>query len=168
MISPEEVLTFPSPNTIEATPEKLDDDSKPCNTDNVNNSNQPLPPEVVAACSSPNIIESTPEKLEDYPKSSSIYGTTEAEQNNTDKEESQDVKFLFVNKFRLSNDKERTMCIKQQKNSWLQLNDSKKDFHSVEKSSVVGPLSTLKRDREENTGNKRAKRKISDYFPPKN
>lgn len=122
---------------------------------------------MVAACSSPNIIESTPEKLEDDSKSSSVYGTTEDEQNIIDKEESQDVKFLFVNKFRLKNDEERTMCIKQQKNSWLQLNNSKKDFHSVEKSSVVGPLSTLKRDREENTGNKRTKRKISDYFPSK-
>lgn len=119
-----------------------------------------------SCCSSPNIIESTPEKLEYNLKTGSDdpIDTTD----NADKLESQEVKFLHVNQFRLSNDNERTMCIKQQKNSWLQLNDFKKDFQSViEKPSATGPLSTLKRDRDEHNEEKRVKRKISDYFSPK-
>lgn len=115
--------------------------------------------------SSPDVIESTPEKLEDNSKTCNVdlNGT-----GNIDKMDSQNVKFLPVNQFRLKNDNERTMCIKQQKNSWLQLNDSKKDFESVmEKSSTAGSLSILKRDREERDGEKRVKRKISDYFSPK-
>lgn len=115
--------------------------------------------------SSPDVIESTPEKLEDNSKTSNVdlNGT-----DNIEKQDCQNVKFLPVNQFRLKNDNERTMCIKQQKNSWLQLNDSKKDFQSVmEKSSVAGSLSILKRDREERDGGKRVKRKISDYFSPK-
>lgn len=116
--------------------------------------------------SSLNIIESTPEKLVDESKSSSVDCVASAD--NVVKNESSDVRFLPVNQFRLRNDKERTMCIKQQKNSWLQLNDSKKDFQAViEKPLVTGPLSTLKRDRQEQEGEKRAKRKISDYFSPK-
>lgn len=117
-------------------------------------------------CSNPTIIESTPEKLDTESKSSSIDCVDTAD--NVDKNESSDVRFLPVNQFRLRNDEERTMCIKQQKNSWLQLNDSKKDFQAViVKPSVTGPLSTLKRDRKEQDEEKRVKRKISDYFSPK-
>lgn len=124
-------------------------------------------PEVAQSRSSPTIIESTPEKLEDDSKSSSVDCIDTID--NEDKQEFQEVKFLPVNQFRLRNDEERTMCIKQQKNSWLQLNDSKKDFQSaIEKSSVAGPLSTLKRDREEHNNEKKVKRKIYDYFSPKN
>jgi len=88
---------------------------------------------------------------------------------NVDKQESQEVKFLHVNQFRLRNDEDRTLCIKQQKNSWLQLNDSKRDFQSViGKSSLTGPLSALKRDKEGDDGDQKSvKRKISDYFLPK-
>lgn len=115
-------------------------------------------------CSSPNIIESTPEKLDIESKSSSV----DCVDDNVDNNQSPDVRFLPVNQFRLRNNEERTMCIKQQKNSWLQLNDSKKDFQAViEKQSVAGPLSILKRDREEQDEEKRVKRKISDYFSPK-
>lgn len=136
-------------------------------------------------CSSPNIIESTPENnsktnissnLEDdcfsgleNVKNSSKSCSIDIN-NHVDHQESlEDVKFLPVNQFRLTNDEERNMCIKQQKNSWLQLNDSKKDFQSVidKSSSVTGPLSTLKRDRQEDGEHKRVKRKISDYFLPK-
>lgn len=128
------------------------------------NCNKPIATNVEEHCLSPDVIESTPEKLEEDLKSS-IVNCLEAK-NSTGKQESEDVKFLPVNQFRLSNDEERTMCIKQQKNSWLQLNDSKKDFESViEKPSQS--LSTLKRDREECNGEKRVKRKISDYFSPK-
>lgn len=117
-------------------------------------------------CSSPNIIESTPEKLDIESKSSSVDCVDAAD--NVDNNQSPDVRFLPVNQFRLRNNEERTMCIKQQKNSWLQLNDSKKDFQAViEKQSVAGPLSILKRDREEQDEEKRVKRKISDYFSPK-
>lgn len=136
-------------------------------------------------CSSPSIIESTPENdsktsissnLEDdcfsgleNIKSDSKSCSTDSN-NHVDHQESlENVKFLPVNQFRLTNDEERSMCIKQQKNSWLQLNDSKKDFQSVidKSSSVTGPLSTLKRDRQEHGEHKRVKRKISDYFSPK-
>jgi hypothetical protein len=116
--------------------------------------------------SSPTIIESTPEKLDVESKLSSIDCVDTSD--NVDKDETPEVRFLPVNQFRLKNDEERTMCIKQQKNSWLQLNDSKKDFQAViEKPSVTGPLSTLKRDRKEHDEKKRVKRKISDYFSPK-
>jgi len=122
--------------------------------------------EETQSCSSPNVIESTPEKLEDNSKT--ISDDHIDTKDNADIQESHEVKFLHVNQFRLKNDEERTMCIKQQKNSWLQLNDFKKDFQSViDKSSVMGPLSTLKRDREEHNKEKSVKRKISDYFPPK-
>lgn len=115
--------------------------------------------------SSPDVIESTPEKLEDNSKTSNVDSSGTG---SIDKPDFQNVKFLPVNQFRLKNDNERTMCIKQQKNSWLQLIDSKKDFESVmEKSSTAGSLSILKRDREERDGEKRVKRKISDYFSPK-
>lgn len=144
-----------------------------------------IDPEVEESlCSSPNIIESTPENdsktsisnnleddcpggLENVKNSSK---SCSIDINNHNHQESLgDVKFLPVNQFRLTNDEERNMCIKQQKNSWLQLNDSKKDFQSVidKSSSVMGPLSTLKRDRQEHGGHKRVKRKISDYFLPK-
>lgn len=120
----------------------------------------------IVPCSSPTIIESTPEKLEEDTNASSVDHIDAKD--SIDIQESQDVKFLPVNQFRLKNDEERTMCITQQKNSWIQLNDSKKDFQSVkEKSSVIGPLSTLKRDREEFQREKGVKRKISDYFYPK-
>lgn len=127
-------------------------------------SNEPIDSEVLLPSSSPNLIESTPEKVIDVSKSSS----DDSEKNLDKQEDFHAVKFLPVNQFKLSNDKERTMCIKQQKNSWLQLNDSKRDFQSViEKSTSTGPLSTLKRDREEHNQEKRVKRKISDYFSPK-
>jgi len=108
-----------------------------------------------------------PKNLENNVKSSSIECTDVKD--NVDKQESLDVKFLPVNQFRLKNDEERILCIEQQKNSWLQLNDSKKDFQSVVDSSsiVTGPLSILKRDRGEHSEKKRVKRKISDYFSPK-
>ncbi|XP_025207633.1 poly(ADP-ribose) glycohydrolase [Melanaphis sacchari] len=119
--------------------------------------------------SSLSVIESTPEKLEEESKLKLVDSTGSTEY--VDNQEIQDdVKFLPVNQFRLNNDEERTMCIKQQKNSWLQLNESKKDFQSaIEKSSVsTGQLSILKRDREEHDGGQRiVKRKISDYFTPK-
>lgn len=142
-----------SPNIIESTPEKVEDDSKPSILENLEKNLQ-------SNCSN---------KLKTELSSSSSdctdFKTT------VDKQEVNDVRFLPVNQFRLKNDEERTMCIKQQKNSWLQLKDSKKDFQSViDKSSVIasaGSLSTLKRDREEQSGEKRVKRKISDYFSPK-
>jgi len=125
------------------------------------------PSEESLLSSSVRIIESTPEKLEDEIKLKHVdcIGTTD----HINKQDIQDVRFLPVNQFRLNNDKERIMCINQQKNSWLQLNDSKKDFQSaIQKSSVTGQLSILKRDREEYDGRKRVvKRKISDYFSPK-
>lgn len=111
---------------------------------------------MVQSHSSPTIIESTPEKLKDNFKSSSI--DCMDTKNNADKQEFREVKFLPVNQFRLRNDEERIMCNEQQKNSWLQLNDSKKDFQSaIEKSSVSGPLSTLKRDKEEHNEKKKKK-----------
>ncbi|XP_060861431.1 poly(ADP-ribose) glycohydrolase [Metopolophium dirhodum] len=124
------------------------------------------PSEESQLSSSLRIIESTPEKLEDETE---LRHVDSIAIDATDHINKQDVRFLPVNQFRLNNDKERTMCINQQKNSWLQLNDSKKDFQSaIEKSSVTGQLSILKRDREENDGGKRVvKRKISDYFSPK-
>lgn len=142
-----------SPNIIESTPEKVEDDSKPSILENLEKNLQ-------SNCSN---------KLKTELSSSSSdctdFKTT------VDKPQVNDVRFLPVNQFRLKNDEERTMCIKQQKNSWLQLKDSKKDFQSViDKSSVIasaGSLSTLKRDREEQSGEKRVKRKISDYFSPK-
>lgn len=145
-----------SPNIIESTPEKMNDDSKPSILENILNDSFLSSPKILEPNSNPSSTDCIDPK------------------DNVDKQEEplDDVKFLPVNQFRLKNDEERTMCIKQQKNSWLQLNDSKKDFQSViDKSSVtasMGPLSTLKRDREEQTGEKRVKRKISDYFSPKN
>lgn len=128
------------------------------------NSSKSIDSELLLPCSSPNIIESTPEKLVDVSKPSS----DDSKDKSDKQEDSHTVKFLPVNQFKLSNDKERTMCIKQQKNSWLQLNDSKRDFQSViEKPTTTGSLSTLKRDREEHNKEKRVKRKISDYFSPK-
>ncbi|XP_022175441.1 poly(ADP-ribose) glycohydrolase isoform X1 [Myzus persicae] len=125
------------------------------------------PSEESQISSSIRIIESTPEKIEEETKlrNVNVIGATD----HINELDTQDVRFLPVNQFRLNNDKERTMCINQQKNSWLQLNDSKKDFQSaVEKSSATGQLSILKRDREEQDGGKRVvKRKISDYFSPK-
>lgn len=119
-----------------------------------------------APCSSTNVIESTPEKLaSDLEPSTSDCVNFKT---NVNTEKLEDVKFLPVNQFKLKNDQERAMCIKQQKNSWLQLNYSKKDFQStIEKSSTAGSLSTLKRDREEYKAEPRVKRKISDYFSPK-
>lgn len=145
-----------------------------------------IDPEVEeSSCSNPNIIESTPENdsktsvssnLEDDCLDSGLENVENSSKscsidinNQVDHQESlEGVKFLPVNQFRLTNDEERNMCIKQQKNSWLQLNDSKKDFQSViDKSSVPGPLSTLKRDGQEPGEHKTVKRKISDYFLPK-
>lgn len=115
-------------------------------------------------CSSPDIIECTPEKIEEDSTSCSINSLDTKD--GVEKLQLEDVKFLPVNQFRLTNEEERSMCIKQQKNSWLQLNDSKKDFESVvEKTSQS--LSTFKRDREELVEVKKVKRKISDYFSPK-
>jgi len=151
----EEPQSLLSLNTIEST----SDESKCClNTTFIESSSKES-----QLSSSLSIIELTSEKLEEEPKLIDSIGTI------VDKQETQDVRFLPVNQFRLSNDEERSMCIKQQKNSWLQLNDSKKDFQSViEKSSTTGQLSMLKRDREEHDGGKRVvKRKISDYFSPK-
>lgn len=117
--------------------------------------------------SSLNVIDSTPEKLEEESKLTGVDSIDATDQK--DKQETRDVRFLPVNQFRLNNDEELAMCIKQQKKSWLQLNDSKKDFQStIGNSSSIGQLSVLKRDREENDGGKRVvKRKISDYFSPK-
>jgi len=124
------------------------------------------PSEESQPSSSLRIIESTPEKFDEEIKLNHVdcIGVTDHIDKQVD-----DVRFLPVNQFRLNNDKERTMCINQQKNSWLQLNDSKKDFQSaIKKSSVTGQLSILKRDREEHNAEKRVvKRKISDYFSPK-
>lgn len=127
------------------------------------------PSEESQQSSSLQIIESTPEKFEEETELRHVDSVAIGATDNINKQVTQDVRFLPVNQFRLNNDKERTMCINQQKNSWLQLNDSKKDFQSaIEKSSVTGQLSILKRDREENDGGKRVvKRKISDYFSPK-
>lgn len=127
------------------------------------------PSEESQLSSSLRIIESTPEKLEDETELIHVDNIAIDATDHINKQDTQDVRFLPVNQFRLNNDKERTMCINQQKNSWLQLNDSKKDFQSaIEKSSVTGQLSILKRDREENDKGKRVvKRKISDYFSPK-
>jgi len=147
-------------STIKST----SDDSKYC----LNTTFIESPSKKPQLSSSLSIIESTPEKVEEEPKVIGVDSIDAAD--HIDKQETQDVRFLPVNQFRLKNDKERTMCIKQQKNSWLQLNDSKKDFQSaIEKSSAVtGQLSILKRDREEQDGGKRVvKRKISDYFSPK-
>lgn len=115
------------------------------------------------------LIKSTPEKLQEETELRHFDCIAIDATDHINKKNTQDVKYLPVNQFRLNNDEERTMCINQQKNSWLQLNDSKKDFQSaIEKSSVTGQLSILKRDREENDGGKRlVKRKISDYFSPK-
>ncbi|VVC35590.1 Hypothetical protein CINCED_3A006843 [Cinara cedri] len=162
-ILPETVLDCSNQNIIKSTPEKLEKNSQSGSINIINNSKQPIPLKAVVTSSSLNIIESTPEKHEDDSKLSTINCIIESK-DNMDKQEFQDVKFLSVNQFRLRNDEERTKCIKQQKNSWLQLKDSQKDFQSVEKSSVIGPLSTLKRDREDINVKKRVKRKISDYF----
>ncbi|KAL5245031.1 hypothetical protein ACI65C_012441 [Semiaphis heraclei] len=142
--------------------QSVSDESKCLNTTLIES-----PSEESQLSSSLRIIESTPEKHEEETKLKHVdsIGATD----HINKQDIQDVRFLPVNQFRLNNDKERTMCIKQQKNSWLQLNDSKKDFQSaIEKSSITGQLSILKRDREEHDGGKRVvKRKISDYFSPK-
>lgn len=111
---------------------------------------------------SPNVIEATPEKnsnnkIEEPPIESS------SKINLQDGIDSESVKFLPVNQFKLKNDEDRSLCIQQQKNSWIQLNDSKKDFHAVTEKSVQS-LSKLKRERDEENGKKRIKRKISDYF----
>ncbi|XP_027845284.2 poly(ADP-ribose) glycohydrolase [Aphis gossypii] len=147
-----------------STIKSISDDSKYC----LNTTFIESPSKKPQLSSSLSIIESTPEKVEEEPK---VIGVDSIDStDHVDKQETQDVRFLPVNQFRLKNDEERTMCIKQQKNSWLQLNDSKKDFQSaIEKSSAVtGQLSILKRDREEQDGGKRVvKRKISDYFSPK-
>lgn len=153
-----------SPNIIESTPEKIENNSKPNTSENLEDNSKPNTSDKFED----DIKLNTSEKLKSCLKSSNVEPLNATD--NSDKLESLDVvKFLPVNQFRLSNDNERSMCIKQQKNSWLQLNDSKKDFQSViDKSSVAGPLSTLKRDREELKGGKRVKRKIYDYFLPKN
>lgn len=155
----EESQSLLSLSTIKST----FDDSKYC----LNTTFIESPSKKPQLSSSLSIIESTPEKVEEEPK---LIGVSIDATDHVDKQETQDVRFLPVNQFRLKNDEERSMCIKQQKNSWLQLNDSKKDFQSaIEKSSAVtGQLSLLKRDREEQDGGKRVvKRKISDYFSPK-
>lgn len=143
---------------------KLQDNEKPIDADV---SREPIVSKATAAhCSSANVIGSTPEKLASDPEPSTSDRIDS--QNNVNTERLPDVKFLPVNQFKLNDDRERAMCIKQQKNSWLQLNNSKKDFESsVGKSSAVGSLSSLKRDREEHTPKPRVKRKISDYFVPK-
>lgn len=153
-----------SPNIIESTPEKIENDPKSNTSENLEDNSKPNTSDKFED----DIKLNRSEKLKSDLKSSNVKFLDST--NNADKLESlEEVKFLPVNQFKLSNDNERSMCIKQQKNSWLQLNDSKKDFQSViDKSSVAGPLSTLKRDREELKGEKRVKRKIYDYFSPKN
>lgn len=127
------------------------------------------PSEESQLSSSLKLIKSTPEKLQGETELRHFDGIAIDATDHIHKQNTQDIKYLPVNQFRLNNDEERTMCINQQKNSWLQLNHSKKDFQSaIEKSSVTGHLSILKRDREENDGGKRVvKRKISEYFLPK-
>ncbi|XP_050433324.1 poly(ADP-ribose) glycohydrolase-like isoform X2 [Adelges cooleyi] len=132
------------------------DDCNQLTTLNIDESN-------TRTCRSPTMIEATPEKIcdEDIANVSTsdnlnikldVVNTMET-----------DVKFLPVNQFKLKNDKDRNLCIQQQKNSWIQLNDSKKAFQSVlEKPNQS--LSTLKRERNEENGKKRAKRKIYEYF----
>jgi len=166
------------PQSTSSNIKSISDDSRPLLTLNIVKSfsdeskclNTTLiesPSEESRLSSSLRIIESTPEKLEEETKLKHVDSIGDTDHIN--KQDTQDVRFLPVNQFRLNNDKERKMCINQQKNSWLQLNDSKKDFQSaIEKSSVTGQLSILKRDREEHDGGKRVvKRKISDYFSPK-
>jgi len=160
--TPEESQASSSSNIVKFT----SDETKCC----LNTTFIESPSEDSQLSSSLMIIESTPEKLEDETELRHVDSIAIGAIDHVNKQDStQDVRFLPVNQFRLNNDKERTMCINQQKNSWLQLNDSKKDFQSaIEKSSVTGQLSILKRDREENDGGKRVvKRKISDYFSPK-
>lgn len=164
-----------SPSIIESTPEKIEADAKQ-KTSKMEKNSKPSTSEN----HEDNLKSNTSDKFEDGVKPNSSEKLENDfkpsndkyldEKDNTDKLESLgDVKFLPVHQFRLNIDNERSMCIKQQKNSWLQLNDSKKDFQSVvDKSSVAGPLSILKRDREELKGEKRVKRKIYDYFSPKN
>jgi len=158
---PEESQVSSSSNIVKFT----SDETKCC----LNTTLIKSPSEESRPSSSLKFIESTPEKLQKETELRHFESIAIDATDHINKQNTQDVKFLPVNQFRLNNDKERTMCINQQKNSWLQLNDSKKDFQSaIEKSSVTGQLSILKRDREENDGvNRVVKRKISDYFSPK-
>ncbi|XP_050542073.1 poly(ADP-ribose) glycohydrolase [Daktulosphaira vitifoliae] len=118
---------------------------------------------IKSLCVSPTVIEATPEKNSHNKIEEPLKPESNSNINHEDQVDSENVKFLPVNQFKLRNDEDRSLCIQQQKNSWIQLNDSKKDFQSVTEKSVQS-LSKLKRERDEENGKKRVKRKISDYF----